>query len=261
MIGIFDSGIGGLTTLQALAEKLPGYDMIYLGDTAHSPYGNKSQETVAPYLARGIDFLLNRGAKLIVIACHTASAFGTEPSAGKSDIPVFEPIIPSAALAVKTSKKQIIGIIGTHSLTASGIYEKKIREISPGARVWQAACPLIAPLIEEGRLKKPETRVIVKKYLHSLKVRQIDTLILAHAYYPVLADLIQRKIGKRVRIIDSSLAVADKVKHFLENRAEADQSLSKTGKTEFFVSDITQHLQKSAKSILRKNVPLICVRI
>lgn len=260
MIGIFDSGIGGLTTVQALAEKLPGCDMIYLGDTAHSPYGNKSQETVAPYLARGINFLFSRGATLIVIACHTASAFGAQ-SMAKSEVPIFEPVTPAAALAVKASKKQIIGIIGTRALTASGIYEKKIREISPGARVWQAPCPLIVPLLEEGRLKKPETRMILRKYLHPLKVRQIDTLILAHAYYPILSDLIQRKIGKRVRLIDSSLAIAENVTHFLKTRPEIDQSLSKTGKTEFFVSDLTEHLQKSAKAILRKNMPLVCVRI
>ncbi|MDM8524246.1 glutamate racemase [Desulfococcaceae bacterium HSG8] len=261
MIGIFDSGIGGLTVVKALTEQLPGYDILYFGDTARTPYGTKSPETVTRYALRNAEFLLRKGAKLIIVACNTASSVATDQLTEKFDVPVFEVITPAAELSVKTSEKLRVGVIGTRATVNSGIYEKKIRAMNADAKVWSVPCPLIVSLVEEGWLRKPETRMIIKKYLHPLKVRQIDTLILGCTHYPVVKDIIQRKIGKRVKLIDSSVAVAGKVKGFLEENPGKEALLSQTGKSLFFVSDITAQFEHTSKNILRKKIRLEHVRI
>lgn len=247
--------------MRAFTEHLSGYDIIYFGDTARTPYGNKSPETVVKYALEDTDLLLNKGAELIVMACNTASSIATARVSETYDIPVFEVITPAVELAIKASKTFRIGVIGTRATINSGIYEKKIKEINADAKVYSVACPLLVPLVEEGWLNKPETRMIVKKYLHPLKVRQIDTLILGCTHYPILNRIIQEKIGKRVNIIDSSLAVADRVKSFLNNHSEIEGRLSKKGDTRFFVSDITSQFEKTAKHILKKTVSLEHVQI
>ena len=261
MIGIFDSGIGGLTVVKALMEHLSGYDIIYLGDTARTPYGTKSSETVKKYALENTEFLLNKGAKIVIIACNTASSVATESIAENFDVPIFEVITPAVELSINISHKLCIGIIGTRATVKSGIYEKKIKEINPQARVYSKACPLLVPLVEEGWIKKPETKMIVKKYLHPLKVRQIDTLILGCTHYPLLKDIIQKKTGKRVSIIDSSIAVASNVKAFLEKHREIDDMFSKKGRYTFFVSDITEQFEKTATSMLKRNINLKHVKI
>ena len=261
MIGIFDSGIGGLTVVKALMEHLSGYDIIYLGDTARTPYGTKSAETVKKYALENTEFLLNKGAKIIIIACNTASSVATESVTENFDVPIFEVITPAVELSINTSHKPCIGIIGTRATVKSGIYEKKIKEMNPQARVYSKACPLLVPLVEEGWINKPETKMIVKKYLHSLKVRQINTLILGCTHYPLLKDIIQKKIGKRVRIIDSSIAVASNVKAFLEKHQEVDDMLSKKGKYTFFVSDVTEQFEKTATTMVKRNINLNHVKI
>ncbi len=258
---MFDSGIGGLTVVKALMEHLSDYDIIYLGDTARTPYGTKSSETVKKYALENTEFLLSRGAKIVIIACNTASSVATEIVAENFDVPIFEVITPAVELSIKTSHKQCIGIIGTRATVKSGIYEKKIKEINPQARIYSKACPLLVPLVEEGWINKPETRMIVKKYLYSLKVRQIDTLILGCTHYPLLKDIIQKKTGKRVNIIDSSIAVANNVKTFLEKHRELDDMLSKKGRYTFFVSDVTEQFKKTATSMLKRNINLNHVKI
>ncbi len=261
MIGIFDSGIGGLTVVRAVMEQLPGYEIIYFGDTARAPYGSKSAETVVKYALEDTDFLLSKGAKVIVMACNTASSVATKIVAERFDVPIFEVVTPAVELAVKNSKKFRVGIIGTRATVKSGIYEKKIREMKPDAKVYSVACPLLVPLVEEGWLKKPETAMIVKKYLHPLRVRQIDTIILGCTHYPLLKKIIQRKIGRRVNIIDSSIAVAGKIKDFFEKHPEIDNLMSKRGECRFFVSDVTEQFEKTARAMLKRNVLLEHVRI
>ncbi len=256
MIGIFDSGIGGLTVVRAVMEKIPGYDIIYFGDTARTPYGNKSPETVIQYAIDDTNFLLNNGANIIVVACNTASSVATESIINKFDVPVFEVITPAVELAIESSRKMSIGVIGTRATVKSGIYEKKIKAIKETARVYSVACPLLVPLVEEGWIRKPETAMIIKKYLHSLKVKQIDTLILGCTHYPLLKNIISRKIGKRVNIIDSSIGVADKLEKFLKDHPDIDNRLGKNGKSRIFVSDITAQFEKTAKATLRCNVVL-----
>jgi glutamate racemase len=256
MIGIFDSGIGGLTVVKSLMEELPGYNMIYFGDTARTPYGSKSPETVVRYALENTDFLLKQGAKLIVMACNTVSSVAAGRIAEDYDIPTFEVVTPATERAVKTSNTSIIGVIGTRATVKSGIYEHKIMALKPEAKVYSVACPLLVPLVEEGWMKKPETVMIIKKYLHPLKVRQIDTLILGCTHYPLLKDKIQRKIGKRVHIIDSSIAIAENVKFFLDTHPEVDKQLGKNNAFRLFVSDITEQFEKTARATLKRNVLL-----
>jgi len=256
MIGIFDSGIGGLTVVKALKEQIPGYDIIFFGDTARAPYGDKSSENIIRYTIESIGFLSEKGAKLIVIACDAASGFVNKNILEKFDIPIFEMITPAIVSSIQTSEKLRIGVIGTRAAVSSNIYEEKIKAIQPDAKVYTVACPLLTPLLEADWVKKPETNMIIKKYLHPLKVRQIDTLILGCSHYPVLKQIIQRKIGKRVHITDSSLTIARHVKIFLDENPDIEHQMSKEGKSRFFVSDITDHLQKTAKTIIRENVLL-----
>jgi glutamate racemase len=235
---------------------LPGYDIVYFGDTARTPYGSKSPRTVIQYSLEDCDFLIKKGAKIIVMACNSASSVATERLIQHYDIPIFEVITPAVEMAVNGLKKNNIGVIGTRATINSGIYETKIKEKKPDARVYSVACPLLVPLVEEGWLKKPETRMIVKKYLHPLKVRQITSLILGCTHYPILKQTIQEKIGQKVDIIDSSLAVSARVKDYLNQHPDLDRALDKNGIFKLFVSDITSQFEKTAKYILRKNVAL-----
>ena len=261
MIGIFDSGIGGLTVARAVMDQLPDYDIIYFGDTARTPYGSKSPDTVVKYSIENTEFLLSKGAKIIIMACNTASSVAFETVAEKFNYPLFEVITPAAKLAVKKSRTNRIGVIGTRATVNSRAYENKIKRILPEAKVHSNPCPLLVPIVEEGWLKRPETRMIIKKYLYPLKIRQIDTLILGCTHYPLLSNIIQKKIGQKVTIIDSSFSTAENVKEFLQNNSETDSHMSKKGKANFFVSDLTVQFEKIARVILRKKICLELVKI
>ncbi len=261
MIGIFDSGIGGLTVVRALMQEMPEYDIVYFGDTARTPYGSKSRQTVIQYALEDSEFLIKQGAKLIVIACNTASSAATEILMEKFPVPIFEVITPAVELAVQSSRKFRIGVIGTRATISSGIYEKKIARIAPQAKIHSLPCPLLVPLVEEGWLNKPETRMIVKKYLHPLKEKQIDTLILGCTHYPVLKDMIQHKIGKKVVLIDSAFSVAGKIRHFLSTHPTINATMVKEASARFFVSDVTPQFENIAQTILKKKISLQQVRL
>ena len=256
MIGIFDSGIGGLTTVRSFLDTLPGYDITYFGDTARTPYGSKSHETVIRYAKENTEFLINKGAKIIIIACNTASSVATEAISEQFDIPVFEVITPAVEMAVELTTKSQIGIIGTRGTINSGIYDRKIKEQLPNAKIWSNPCPLLVPLVEEGWFTRPETKMIVKKYLSPLKTKQIDSLILGCTHYPLLKDIIQQKIGKRVRVIDSSVAVTSKVQRFFNENPDIESGLSKNKRLDIYVSDITSQFEKTARMILKKKIDL-----
>jgi glutamate racemase len=256
MIGVFDSGIGGLTVVRAFMECLPGYDVLYFGDTARTPYGSKSPSTVIKYAIENTEFLLSEGAQAVVLACNTASSVAPDTLRRHYDIPFFEVISPAAEMAVQSSRRGRIGIIGTRATVASGVYEAIIQKLRPEYRVFTSACPLLVPLVEEGWLKKPETAMIVKKYLRPLKAKQIDTLILGCTHYPLLADLIQAKIGRRVRVIDSSTGVADSMRNLIEQDADFQKRLKREGGYRFFVSDTTPQFENIARSILKRPIRL-----
>lgn len=262
MIGIFDSGVGGLTVVKEIMKELPEYDLIYFGDTARAPYGNKSKETIIKYALEDADFLIKKGAKILVIACNTASALAYDALREKyPDMPIFEVITPAVRAAVVTSKNRRIGVIGTRATIKSGIYDKKLRDANLRMHANDAniviisqPCPLFVPLIEEGWLKTPEIKMIARKYLSVFKNQNIDTLILGCTHYPIIKNLIQAKIGRRVKLVDSASAVAQKIKEFLSSRPDLAKEVS--GKQEFYVSDLTEQCQKVANKFLGKDVKI-----
>jgi glutamate racemase len=261
LIGVFDSGIGGLTVVRAVKRSLPDYDILYFGDTARTPYGTKSKETVIQYALEDADLLLQKGAQMLVVACNTASSIATETLKERFDVPILEVISPAVKMAVADPKRKRVGVIGTRATVNSGVYEDKIKAIRSEMKVYGQPCPLLVPLVEEGWLKKGETRKIVRKYLYPLKVKQIDTLILGCTHYPLLKEIIQAKIGKRVKVIDSSEALSDSVMDFLRLNPDIDGGLQKNGACHFYVSDVTGQFQKIAQTILKTAVTLEHIRM
>jgi glutamate racemase len=201
MIGIFDSGVGGMTVARAVETLLPGYQIIYYGDLARTPYGSKSPEAITEYSISNTEFLLNHGANVIIIACNSAASVASNTLRQKFNIPIFEVITPAVERAVTSTVSGNIGIIGTRATVRSGIYDEKIKELAPGFRVFSKACPLLVPLVEEGWLETRETKMILRKYLTPLKQKQIDTLVLGCTHYPLLKDLIQHRMGVN-RVLD-----------------------------------------------------------
>jgi len=256
MIGVFDSGVGGITVVKALKDALPEYDVIYFGDTARTPYGNKSLAAISTFTRQGIDFLLQRGAKLLIIASSAAAGANSGDMTEQPKAPWLEIITPAVQQALKASRRSRIGIIGTRATIACKIYEQKIRALDPQAKVYSREGSLLVPLVEEGWLKKPETVRIVKKYIYPLKVRQIDTLILGCAHFGFLKEIFKRKMGSNIRIIDPTVTVVGTIKTFLRCNPELDAQLDKSGRTHFFVSDISEHFQKTAQVLYGGHIQL-----
>jgi glutamate racemase len=226
MIGIFDSGIGGLTVVRELLRQAPASSFVYLGDTARTPYGNKGAETVSRYSLEDAEFLLAKGAKSIVIACNTASALGADALRNKyPNTPIIDVIEPAIEEALRVTRGRI-GVIGTRATIASGAYEKALRNSSFDIRhskfeILSFACPLFVPLVEEGWLDDAETKRIVRRYLSPLRLAKVDTVILGCTHYPLLAPLIQRYMGNRVNLVDSgATAVSRILKNTFEKQTE-----------------------------------------
>ncbi len=259
MIGVFDSGIGGLTVLRELVRRLPGYRFVYFGDTARTPYGTKSPETIIRYAIEDTEFLLRRGARIIVVACHSASSVATEALKERfPGVPIFEVVTPSVKKALQVTRRKVIGVIGTRATIQSGIYERLLRERDPEVRVYGNACPLLVPLVEEGWLKKPETRRIVKKCLLPLRMKGIDTLILGCTHYPVPRKIIQEKAGRRITLVDPAEEVAEEVRAFLSRKEGSPAvDLEKDGEPLIFVSDLTPAFEDIARIFLGRRVKLL----
>jgi len=259
MIGIFDSGIGGLTVVREVLEKLPQYRIVYFGDTARAPYGSKSQKTIIEYAKENTEFLLAQGAKIIIVACNSASSVAFESLQERFTIPIFEVILPAVDKTIRVTRKQRIGVIGTRATIGSGIYERLLKEVRPEIQVFSQACPLLVPLVEEGWLKRAETKRIIRKYLFSLKMKQVDTLVLGCTHYPLLKPIIQAKMGKRVQVIDSSQEVALWVKDYLEKNPKISESLIPIDGQKghrFFVSDLTPNFEYIARDFLGRPIKL-----
>jgi glutamate racemase len=254
MIGIFDSGVGGLTVVKEIFKKLPDYEIVYFGDTARTPYGNKSKEAIIRYAKEDAEFLLKKGAKIIIIACNTASAVATDFLRKNINVPVFEVISPAAKQAVSITKRKKIGIIGTRATISSNVYNNLIKEDNPEIEVFSQACPLLVPLVEEGWLNDAETKRIVRRYLQPLKNKQIDTLILGCTHYPALKKIIRPRAGRKVKIVDSAEEVVRDIEKFLKDNAEIERSLAKGGNHRFYVSDLTSQLPVIAEKLLGRIV-------
>ena len=224
-IGIFDSGVGGLTVYRALHDRLPNEHFIYLGDTARVPYGTKSLTTVERYAIENSEFLASRGIKMLVVACNTASALALPKIRGRVGLNVVGVIGPGGRKAVETTRaieRPRIGVIATEATVASNAYYTAIRRVSAEAEVFQAGCPLFVPLAEEGWTNEPETASIAARYLAQMKEFGPDALVLGCTHYPILRDVIQRTLGENVTLIDSGEATAEEVERLLNERGLAN---------------------------------------
>jgi glutamate racemase len=217
-IGIFDSGIGGLTVARAIYDRLPGESTIYFGDTARVPYGPKSPDTVRRYSLEILHWLLGQGVKAVVIACNTSTAHALETLQGESPVPVIGVIEPGARAAAAATRGGPVGVIGTAGTIASNAYAKAIRQVKPDARVEQRACPLFVPLVEEGWFEHPAAELIAREYLTPLNAVGVDALVLGCTHYPLLKPLLERVMGPGVRLIDSGQETAAVVAATLENQ-------------------------------------------
>jgi glutamate racemase len=260
MIGIFDSGVGGMTVARAVETLLPDLQIIYYGDLARTPYGNKSPETIIQYSINNTEFLLSHGAQAVIVACNSAASVASETLRKKFNVPIFEVITPAVNRAVKTTHSGKIGVIGTRATIRSDIYARKIKLESPDLKVFSQACPLLVPLVEEGWLTARETKMILRKYLAPLKQKQIDTLVLGCTHYPLLKDLIQHRAGKnRVRLIDSSIEVSLSLQAYLNKNPDFCEALGHDTVNKYFVSDITKAAINTAERIFGRHIDLIKV--
>jgi len=241
-IGVFDSGIGGLTVVRELMRRFPGEGIVYFGDTARLPYGTKSAATVRRFSVENTRFLLNQGVKLVVVACNTSSAVALEVLRRQFDIPVLGVVEPGARAAAAATRTRRIGVIGTYGTIASGSYEKAIRALLPAAEVHAVACPLFVPLAEEGWVDHPVTREVAREYLAPLLAAEIDTLVLGCTHYGVLRDAIQSAFaGREVALVDSAAEVALEVEsHLAAGGARPNLSVPPPAAApcSFYVSDI-----------------------
>lgn len=216
-LGVFDSGIGGLTVARALFERLPQESVIYFGDTARVPYGPKSPETVRRYSREILGYLLHRGVKTVVVACNTSTAHALDDLRAHAPVPVVGVIDPGARAAVAATASGRIGVIGTAGTIASGAYERAIKALRPDAIVVSQACPLFVPLVEEGWFDHAATALIAREYLQPLERAQVDVLVLGCTHYPLLKPMLTQVLGSGVRLIDSAEETANTVRRELES--------------------------------------------
>jgi len=252
-IGIFDSGLGGLTVAKEIFRQLPYEDVIYFGDTARVPYGNKSKKTITKFSLENADFLKKHNVKLIVVACNTACSLSLSALKKKIDIPIVGVIEPAVKKAIEISKNGRIGIIGTNGTVNSKAYDKKIKKLDKKIIISSKSCPLFVPLVEEGWLDEDITYKIAQRYLDCLKKNNIDTLILACTHYPLLKKVIKKIMGSKVKLIDSASEVAKVVKAVLDE----DKALRKNkriSKYAYYVSDEPFRFAKIGAKFLGRSI-------
>jgi glutamate racemase len=251
-IGVFDSGIGGLTVLKALTEVLPAEDFVYLGDTARLPYGTKSNEVIIRYSRENTEFLLAKGIKMLVVACNTSSAVALGEIARDTAVPVIGVIEPGARAAVRASRSGKIGVIGTEATIASGAYTRAIQRLRPHAEIYTRACPLLVPLVEEGWVDNDIAERTVAFYLESLKASGIDTLLLGCTHYPLLRGVFSRVLGTSVKIVDSATATAEGVRERLTALRLARPGVN--GAQIFFVTETPDRFVRVGRRFLGPQV-------
>lgn len=251
-IGIFDSGIGGLTVLQQVARLLPHERLVYLGDTARTPYGTKSPDVVRRYACENSDFLMSRDLKMLVVACNTVSAVALEMLRDRYEIPVVGVIEPGVQTALKCSKKRRIGVIGTEATIASRAYAQALHALDPEVEVLTRACPLFVPLVEEGWIENNVAREAALVYLGSLKHSGIDTLILGCTHYPLLKKCLADILGPAVRLIDSAEETAKVVRVTLAEKRLLQRKGD--GGASFFVTDVPDRFIKVGARFLGEQI-------
>lgn len=252
-IGVFDSGIGGLTVLQALVRALPHEHFIYFGDTARLPYGEKSREAIVRFSVENARFLLEKDIKMLVVACNTATAYALEELRRHFDIPIVGVVQPGAEKALQATRTGRIAVLGTKGTIQSQVYQKVLAEKAPQAFVLPVACPLLVPLVEENYRDHPATRLIVDDYLKPLREEKIDTVLLGCTHYPLLKHLIAHSLGPDVAIVDSADACAENVAGLLSAHQLHSGSPAMPS-PQYFVSDDPQKFQRLATALL--NLPI-----
>ncbi|MDD2680497.1 MAG: glutamate racemase [Patescibacteria group bacterium] len=256
-IGVFDSGLGGLTVLKHFLKKLPQYDYLYLGDTARLPYGGHSQAVIYRYTQEAVDFLFSKGCQLIILACNTASAQALHRLQQEylptkyPDRRILGVIIP---LSEKVANRKKIGVIGTRATISSGAYEQEIKKVNPKAQIFHNSAPLLVPLIEEGLAGKDVTNKILKKYLRPLKQEKINTLILGCTHYPFLLKDVQRLMGKNCDVFDPGKIIGDSLDDYLKRHPEFKSSNKKTGKRNFYLTDQPENFIRLGEHFLGEKI-------
>ncbi|MGC9337132.1 MAG: glutamate racemase [Candidatus Cloacimonadia bacterium] len=244
-IGIFDSGIGGLTVFGALRKRYPSAGIVYFGDMARVPYGSKSREAIIRYSQQNATFLVQQNIDLLIVACNTSSAWALDMLRENFRLPIVDVIQPGTRKAVEVSRNKKIGVIGTEATIKSGAYEQAIHKIEPRSKVISCPTPLLVPLVEENWISHQVTKKILIEYLTPLLEQQIDTLVLGCTHYPLLKDTIQQVVGNNVTLVDSAEAITNEIHPLIESQASAQ-----TGHYKFFVSDNPQKFREFASHIL-----------
>lgn len=252
-VGVFDSGVGGLTVAREIMRQLPCENIVYFGDTARVPYGSKSKNNIIRFSEQIIRFLKTKGVKAIVIACNTASALALEAVQEETDIPILGVIAPGARAAVQATENGIIGVAGTEATIQSEMYTRVIRKMDPGAVVIGKPCPLFVPLVEEGFAKHRITEEVIDIYLADMKKTDIDTMILGCTHYPLLRSRIKAYFGEKVHIVNPAYETAMDLKKVLAERGIENLS-GKAASYEFYVSDAAEKFTRFANGILSYDV-------
>jgi glutamate racemase len=255
-IGMFDSGIGGLTVLKAIMERMPDENIVYFGDTARLPYGTKSRETVTRFSEEITRFLMRRNIKLLVIACNTASAYALARIKSMIDIPVVGVIEPGARAASATTRNRKVGVIGTRATIQSGAYLEAIQHMDPAIKVFSTACPLFVPLVEEGWLTEDVTYEVARRYLGHLVSCGVDALILGCTHYPLIKKVLEDVMGRGTTLIDSAEETAVTVENVLRESSIASERPGGP-RCEIFVSDLHLDLRLQVERFLGFEVPRI----
>ncbi|MDO5133166.1 MAG: glutamate racemase [Eubacteriales bacterium] len=257
-IGVFDSGIGGLTVAREIMRQMPNERIVYFGDTARVPYGSKSSETVTRYSRQIVRFLLEQKVKAIAVACNTASAYALPEIERECPVPVIGVIRPGAKTAVSKTRNGRIGVIGTRATISSGSYKAYIRRIMPEAEVFGQACPLFVPLVEEGLWEDPVTDEIARRYLASLLDREIDTLIMGCTHYPLIRKTIGRAAGENIELINPAYETAMELRRMLGEMSLLAEERQPLGSGEpqyrFYVSDMAGQFRQFANSIIKYGI-------
>ena len=252
-IGVFDSGVGGLTVVGQIQKILPGEDIVYFGDTARVPYGTKSKETVTKFSVENVEFLMEKNVKFVIVACNTASSLSLEFLKRCFRVPVIGVIEPGAKGAVAATRNNRIGVIGTNATISSGAYEKAIKKINPRISVFTHSCPLFVPLVEEGWLKTAVTHDIAATYLAGFRAKKIDTLIMGCTHYPLLRGAIQHIVGGGVVLVDSAKEVAREARDILDSSGLLNRRAA-GGRHCFYVSDEPARFVRMAEHFLKRRI-------
>ena len=252
-IGVFDSGLGGLTVLKSLEKILPNESYIYFGDTAHVPYGTKSAEMVTLYSQQIMDFFLKFGTKAVIIACNTASAVSFQHLKKVYDIPLFDVVTPSVEYSIKITKTQKIGVVGTYSTIQSGAYKRMFKDLGDTCTIQEIPCPLFVPIIEEGWADSSIARSIAEIYLNDLTNSDIDTLILGCTHYPIMANTIQALLPNQIQLVFSGETVGYKLADFLKKK-NCEHSSDISQAVQFFVTDYPQRFDDLGSRFLGRKL-------